>query len=177
MTGISVNQIMSGKIVPILRCHAPPSWIECRTKTRLDGHAVIWRVALHGVWVEITRKYGSRSLLCKLLYEWQTKRKWSEFVVFQLSWKFFTEIEVDCRDKARWRDAFSGECRVVTTASGNSWFRYLSSSLHVLYRITEFATYHNRVRYQTLTLLTSKRHKWRRQAYLIHSINFTTFKV
>ena len=47
---------------------------------------------------------------------------------------------------------------------GNSRFRYLSSSqrsssLHVLYRITEFATYHNRVRYQTLTLLTSKRHK------------------
>ena len=47
---------------------------------------------------------------------------------------------------------------------GNSRFRYLStslrsSSLHVPYRITEFATYHNRVRYQTLTLLTSKRHK------------------
>ena len=35
---------------------------------------------------------------------------------------------------------------------GNSRFRYLSSSLrssslHVPYRITEFATYHNRVRY------------------------------
>ena len=46
----------------------------------------------------------------------------------------------------------------IIFSNGNSRFRYLSSSLrssslHVLYRITEFATYHNRVRYQTLTLL------------------------
>ena len=50
----------------------------------------------------------------------------------------------------------------ISVPQGLRRFRYLSSSLrssslHVRYRITQFATYHNRVRYLSLTLLTSKK--------------------